>query len=77
MKFWQSLAFVELDQMVELAQFCEQLGFYGVSYGDHLVTTKEQVDEYQYGKDGNDPGGAAARGAAARGRRSGPGDSQG
>jgi len=53
MKFWQSLAFVELDQMVELAQFCEQLGFYGVSYGDHLVTTKEQVDEYQYGKDGN------------------------
>lgn len=53
MKFWQSLAFVELDQMVELAQFCEQLGFYGVSYGDHLVTTKEQVDEYEYGKDGN------------------------
>ena len=53
MKFWQSLAFVEMDQMVELAQFCEDLGFYGVSYGDHLVTTKNQVDEYLYQDSGN------------------------
>ncbi len=53
MKFWQSLAFVELDQLVELAQFCEALGFYGVSYGDHLVTTKEQIDQYLYTDDGN------------------------
>ncbi len=53
MKFWQSLAFVEMDQMVELAQFCEDLGFYGVSYGDHLVTTKNQMDEYLYQDSGN------------------------
>ncbi len=53
MKFWQSLAFVEMDQMVELARFCENLGFHGVSYGDHLVTTKEQVDEYLYRDSGN------------------------
>ncbi len=53
MKFWQSLAFVEMDQMVELAQFCEELGFHGVSYGDHLVTTREQVDEYLYQDSGN------------------------
>lgn len=53
MKFWQSLAFVELEQMPELAQFCEELGFYGVSYGDHLVTTKEQADEYLYRDSGN------------------------
>ena len=53
MKFWQSLAFVEMDQMVELARFCEELGFYGVSYGDHLVTMKEQVDEYLYKDSGN------------------------
>ena len=31
MKFWQSLAFVEMEQMVELARFCEALGFHGVS----------------------------------------------
>jgi probable F420-dependent oxidoreductase len=53
MKFWQSLAFVEMDQMVELAIFCEELGFHGVSYGDHLVTTREQVDEYLYQDSGN------------------------
>ncbi|MFL3654132.1 MAG: LLM class flavin-dependent oxidoreductase [Halioglobus sp.] len=53
MKFWQSLAFVEMDQMVELATFCEELGFYGVSYGDHLITTKDQVDEYLYQDSGN------------------------
>ena len=53
MKFWQSLAFVEMDQMVELARFCEDLGFHGVSYGDHLVTTKDQVDEYLYRDSGN------------------------
>ena len=53
MKFWQSLAFVELEQMAELAQFCEELGFYGVSYGDHLITTKDQADEYLYRDSGN------------------------
>jgi len=53
MKFWQSLAFVEMDQMVELARFCEDLGFHGVSYGDHLVTTRDQVDEYLYRDSGN------------------------
>lgn len=53
MKFWQSLAFVEMEQMVELAKFCEALGFYGVSYGDHLVTSQEQVDEYLYRDSGN------------------------
>ncbi len=53
MKFWQSLAFVEMDQMVELARFCEDIGFHGVSYGDHLVTTKDQVDEYLYRASGN------------------------
>jgi alkanesulfonate monooxygenase SsuD/methylene tetrahydromethanopterin reductase-like flavin-dependent oxidoreductase (luciferase family) len=53
MKFWQSLAFVELEQMVELARFCEDAGFHGVSYGDHLVTTREQVDEYLYQDGGN------------------------
>jgi probable F420-dependent oxidoreductase len=53
MKFWQSLAFVEMDQMVELARFCEALGFHGVSCGEHLVTTAEQVDEYLYRDSGN------------------------
>lgn len=52
MKFWQSLAFVELDQIIDCAKFAEDLGFYGVSFGDHLVTTRDQMDEYFYTKDG-------------------------
>lgn len=52
MKFWQSLAFCELDQVVELAKFAEDLGFYGVSFGDHLVTTQDQVDQYLYTQTG-------------------------
>lgn len=52
MKFWQSLTFCELDQAVELAKFAEDLGFYGVSFGDHLITMKTQVDEYFYTKSG-------------------------
>ena len=52
MKFWQSLAFCELEQAVDLAKFAEELGFYGVSFGDHLVTTQSQVDEYFFTKSG-------------------------
>ena len=52
MKFWQSLAFAELDQCVELAKLSEEMGFYGVSFGDHLITTKEQSDQYLYTDDG-------------------------
>lgn len=52
MKFWQSLAFCELDQVVELARFAEDLGFHGVSFGDHLITTKDQVDDYLYTQSG-------------------------
>lgn len=52
MKFWQSLAFVEMDQLVEVARHAEALGFEGVSYGDHLVTTREQADRYRYSEDG-------------------------
>lgn len=52
MKFWQSLAFVEMEQIFDVARLAEQLGFYGVSYGEHLVTTKDQVDRYLYADDG-------------------------
>ena len=53
MKFWQSLAFTELEQTAELARFCEDLGFHGVTCPDHLVTTAVQADQYLYREDGN------------------------
>ena len=39
MKFWQSLVFVEIDQVIALAQFCEELGFYGVVWLIYLPKT--------------------------------------
>jgi len=51
MKFWQALAFTDLDQLEPLARHSEQLGFHGVCLSDHLVTTQEQHDDYLYTED--------------------------
>jgi probable F420-dependent oxidoreductase len=44
LKFWQALAFSNVDQLEALAVHAEALGFHGVCLADHLVTTKSQVD---------------------------------
>jgi len=36
MKFWNLLAFVEDDQLIDAARFCEEIGFHGVGVSDHL-----------------------------------------
>jgi len=36
MKFWNLLAFIEDEQLIEAAQFCEGLGFDAVGVSDHL-----------------------------------------
>lgn len=53
MKYWQSLAFVEMDQILPLARLAEDLGFHGVTLSDHLITSQEQADRYLYSKDGD------------------------
>ncbi|MEE3328558.1 MAG: TIGR03619 family F420-dependent LLM class oxidoreductase [Myxococcota bacterium] len=53
MKYWQSLAFVEMDQIIPLARFAEDLGFHGITLSDHLITSQEQADRYLYSKDGD------------------------
>ena len=38
MKYWLSLLMIpETDQLIELAQIAEEVGFHGVSVADHLV----------------------------------------
>lgn len=51
MKFWQALAFTDLDQLEPLARHSERVGFHGVCFSDHLVTTREQHDDYLYTED--------------------------
>jgi alkanesulfonate monooxygenase SsuD/methylene tetrahydromethanopterin reductase-like flavin-dependent oxidoreductase (luciferase family) len=48
MEFWQSLAFVEPDQVVGVARCAEEVGFTGVGIDDHLVTPARVDSEYPY-----------------------------
>jgi probable F420-dependent oxidoreductase len=52
MKFWQALSFTEVDQLVEVARICEQVGFHGVFVSDHLVYPEKFEPRYPYAKDG-------------------------
>jgi probable F420-dependent oxidoreductase len=51
MKFWQVIAMIDIDQLPILAKRAEQLGFEGVTLGDHLVTFATQYQAYDYSKD--------------------------
>lgn len=51
MKFWQVIAMTDIEQLPALAKRAEQLGFEGVTLGDHLVTFATQYDAYAYSKD--------------------------
>jgi len=55
MKFWQSLAFTEVDQLVELARICEGVGFHGVFVADHLYYPENLESRYPYTEDGMPP----------------------
>jgi probable F420-dependent oxidoreductase len=48
MEFWQSLAFVEPDQVVGVARCAEEVGFTGVGIDDHLVTPARVDSVYPY-----------------------------
>lgn len=52
MKFWQMLSWVEVDQLVPLAQFAEELGFDGVMNSDHAVYPEEVLAPYPYSPTG-------------------------
>jgi alkanesulfonate monooxygenase SsuD/methylene tetrahydromethanopterin reductase-like flavin-dependent oxidoreductase (luciferase family) len=54
LKFWNLLAFVEDDQLIEAARFSEQIGFDAVGVSDHLVIP-EKIDSIY-------PGSKAAEG---------------
>ncbi len=53
MKFWLSLVSVmEVDQMVPIAQYAEELGFGGITCADHLVMPTTIKSKYPYTPDG-------------------------
>ena len=52
MKFWQALTFAEVDQLVDLAKICEEVGFHGVFVSDHVVHPEVFEPNYPYSADG-------------------------
>jgi probable F420-dependent oxidoreductase len=46
MKFWNLLAFIEDDQLIESARYCEQLGFDAVGLSDHLFIPEQIESRY-------------------------------
>ena len=53
MKFWLSLVSVmEVDQLVEIAKYAEEVGFGGITCADHLVMPTRIDSKYPYTPDG-------------------------
>jgi probable F420-dependent oxidoreductase len=52
MKFWQSIAFAETDQLHGICALAEELGFEGVALAEHLVTPQTINSAYPYTPDG-------------------------
>lgn len=50
MKFWQCLAMIDMHELPVLARHAEELGFEGVTLGEHLITFSEQYERYDYSK---------------------------
>lgn len=55
MKFWQSIHGVESEQVIEVARFAEELGYTGITFGDHLVKPAAAAETYPYSDDGRPP----------------------
>jgi probable F420-dependent oxidoreductase len=53
MEFWQSIAFTETDQLIEIARIAEEVGFTGVGIAEHLVTPQTIRARYPYTEDGH------------------------
>lgn len=52
MRWWQCLSMIDMRELPRLAKHAEELGFEGVTLGEHLVTFAEQYEFYDYSKSG-------------------------
>lgn len=52
MRIWQSISWAEADQLVEIAKFAEEVGYYGVVNSEHLFLTHKTGSNYPYTSDG-------------------------
>ena len=64
MQFWQSVHGVETDQVIQVAQLADELGYAGITFGDHLVKPVDYEMTYLYSDSGRPPWDPEALGPA-------------
>ncbi|MGH9307523.1 MAG: TIGR03619 family F420-dependent LLM class oxidoreductase [Acidimicrobiales bacterium] len=52
LKFWQSVAFVDTDQLLALARLSDGLGYHGMMVSDHVFFPRELDSSYPYSPTG-------------------------
>jgi probable F420-dependent oxidoreductase len=52
MKFWQSVAFSDPDDLLEVARISEEVGFHGVFLSEHVFFPEQLESKYPYQADG-------------------------
>ncbi|MHB8670788.1 MAG: TIGR03619 family F420-dependent LLM class oxidoreductase [Acidimicrobiales bacterium] len=52
MRFWQAVAFLETDQVLELARVADEAGYHGIMVSDHLFFPADLRSAYPYSDDG-------------------------
>jgi probable F420-dependent oxidoreductase len=55
MKFWQSVSWAETEQLCDIAQFAEELGFEGLIGADHALYPQTMIPAYPYSESGVPP----------------------
>jgi probable F420-dependent oxidoreductase len=52
MKFWLAVAFLDTNEMVDVARVADGLGYHGVMVSDHVLYPKDLRSPYPYAADG-------------------------
>ena len=53
MKFWQAVAFLDTDQLLDVARITEAAGFHGITVSDHVFYPARLTSPYPYSPDGS------------------------
>ena len=53
MKFWASVAFVDCDQLVDIARVCDECGYHGILVSDHILFPENLSSPYPYTSTGS------------------------
>lgn len=52
MRFWQAVAFLPTDQLLDVARAADELGFHGIMISDHVFFPKDLQSAYPYSPTG-------------------------